>query len=190
MENTNSSFFFHNFAFYSADFYILDGLKDTVWPILSFKREKNGVVHEFSAGYEFQHYPFFGLQYHPEKLLYETNLDAELSGSAGLLNLRFAEMLKIEASKKKNDKFAKLPISQLPDHLKCTSLLGQNVLIFRYIIAYDCNNVIPQYYKESHFQELVGKDGVLLKIDGLETDETRAKNQKLDENPKPRGDEI
>ena len=61
LRSNDSAFFFHNFAFYSADYYVLDGLRDTVWPILSFKRTMNNMEHEFSAGFEFKHYPFFGL---------------------------------------------------------------------------------------------------------------------------------
>jgi hypothetical protein len=38
-----SAFFFHNFAFYSSDYYILDGLKNDVWPVLSFNRIINNI---------------------------------------------------------------------------------------------------------------------------------------------------
>ena len=60
LATNDSAFFFHNFAFYSADYYVLDGLKDDVWPILSFKRKMGNIEHEFSAGFEFKKYPFFG----------------------------------------------------------------------------------------------------------------------------------
>jgi anthranilate/para-aminobenzoate synthase component II len=36
----------------------------------------NNIEHEFSAGFEYKHYPFFGLQFHPEKIIAETYLDA------------------------------------------------------------------------------------------------------------------
>ncbi len=69
MEQYNSAFFFHNFAFYSADFFVLENLKNTVWPVLSFQRKVGETVHEFTAGFEFKKYPFFGNQFHPEKIL-------------------------------------------------------------------------------------------------------------------------
>lgn len=61
MESNNSAFFFHNFAFYSADFFVLENLKDKVWPILSFLRKDDDKIHKFTAGFEFKDYPFFGL---------------------------------------------------------------------------------------------------------------------------------
>lgn len=70
-------------------------------------------------------------------------MEAKLDPVVGPLNLRFAEILKKLASDKKKDTHKKLPISQLPEKFKCWSFMGQNVLLFRYIIAYDCKNVLP-----------------------------------------------
>lgn len=57
LATNKSAFFFHNFAFYSADFYVLDGLKEHIWPILSFIRKINNQVHKFSAAIEFKNFP-------------------------------------------------------------------------------------------------------------------------------------
>lgn len=110
MTQNQTAFFFHNFAFYSADYYVLEGLKNDVWPILSFKRKIDNIVHEFSAGFEFKKYPFFGFQFHPEKILQETYLNAQLSGTIAPLNLRFAEILRMMAQYKKYDTQSRLPI--------------------------------------------------------------------------------
>lgn len=63
---------------------------------------------------------------------------------------------------KKSDTKKKLPMSQYPDKFKCRSILGHNVLLFRYIIAYDCKNILPKLYKETHFMELFSKDGKII----------------------------
>ncbi len=62
----------------------------------------------------------------------------------------------------------------MPAHLRCVSFMGQNVLLFRYIIAYDCKNMIPKYYKETHFKELFNKDGKIIKVET----EDKIKNHK------------
>jgi hypothetical protein len=36
---------------------VLDGLKEHIWPILSFIRKINNQVHKFSAAIEFKNFP-------------------------------------------------------------------------------------------------------------------------------------
>ncbi len=62
----------------------------------------------------------------------------------------------------------------MPANFRCTPFMGQNVLLFKYIIAYDCKNVIPQQYKLSHFDEMFSKDGKIIRIDNDLNDTKKA----------------
>lgn len=65
----------------------------------------------------------------------------------------------------------------MPSKFKCTPFMGQNVLLFRYIIAYDCKNVIPLYYKKSHFKEMFNRDGKIIKLSGGQKEEDKIDNK-------------
>lgn len=52
----------------------------------------------------------------------------------------------------------------MPQSFRCQSFLGQNVLLFRYVIMYDCKNKILEKFEESHFEELFDKDGKIIHV--------------------------
>lgn len=75
-------------------------------------------------------------------MLFESYMSAELDETTGRLSLKFAELLKKIASEKKLDTKKKKPLKDLPDRFRCTSFLGHEILLFEYMIGYDCQGVL------------------------------------------------
>lgn len=150
MKTHKIAFFFHNFAFHSPEFEFYPKVAENYWPVLSFKKIKKGKTYFFSAGVESRKYPFIGFQFHPEKILYETYMNVELTEYGSLVNRKFISIATNWAKDKKNDTKKKKPVSELPDKFWCLSIFAQEILLFKYLYIYDCKHTIAKKYFQQH----------------------------------------
>ncbi|EDV40026.1 uncharacterized protein Dana_GF24165 [Drosophila ananassae] len=99
MVKENVTYHWHQFCYTEEDF-ARDLLNET-WRVISLNRDLNGV--EFISTMEHLKYPFYGVQFHPEKPLYEfTKTSIPHSAAAVISGQFFADFIVSEARKSPN----------------------------------------------------------------------------------------
>ncbi|XP_017098550.2 gamma-glutamyl hydrolase A [Drosophila bipectinata] len=99
MVRENVTYHWHQFCYTEEDF-AQDHLNET-WRVISLNRDLDGV--EFISTMEHLKYPFYGVQFHPEKPLYEfTKTSIPHTSAAVLSGQFFADFLVNEARKSPN----------------------------------------------------------------------------------------
>ena len=150
----NAAYFFHNYGVSLENFITDPEIYNKFMPVATFQVDNTKQPIDFVAAYEHRKYPFFGLQFHPEKILFETNpamknlVKNDLTSQLSTLYIDFiySELQNGAAGN---------PVPQ--DYIKkysCPRYPFIDLLIFHEVYVYDCLNFlnrnwtfIPAVYK-------------------------------------------
>lgn len=92
-ENGDNAYFFHNFGFSLEEFMSKKHLADNYYPVATYKRDPKKSPKQFVAIIEHKKYPFFALQFHPEKILFETKMHIDQTPMNVKMSKRFMDFI-------------------------------------------------------------------------------------------------
>ena len=145
-ENGNNAFFFHNFGISLEEFVTKKSLIENYYPVAIYKMDTNKKPFEFIGAIENKKYPIFALQFHPEKILYESHSSMRIIQTKD--NVKLSKLF-IEYIYKKLESGARG--ADIPQNIlkkfSCSRFLMKDAGIFSSAIIYDCNNLIKPLLK-------------------------------------------
>lgn len=139
-----SAYFFHNYGVSLDDFNSIPEISRNFMPVATFRVDSAKTPLDFIAAYEHRKYPFFGLQFHPEKILFETHPsmsnivrnDITTKLSTLFSNFVYSELVNGAAG---------VPLSaESIKKYSCNRYLFTDFTIFHEAYVYDCLNFLSR----------------------------------------------
>ena len=144
----SSAFFFHNYGM-SLDNFVADpGIYTDYVPVATFRMDTAKQPRDFVAAYEHRRYPFFGLQFHPEKILFETHPSMsklERNDVTTQLSALFVDFIYSELDTGAAGRAVPL------DHIQkysCPRYKFYDLMIFHEVFVYDCLDFLGRNWNE------------------------------------------
>ena len=145
-ENGNNAFFFHNFGISLGEFVIKQSLIENYYPVAIYKIDPEKKPYEFVGAIENKKYPIFALQFHPEKILYETSSSMHISQNQDNLSLSKLFVDYIYKKLESGARGAEIP-NDILRKFSCPRFLMKDAGIFSSAYIYDCKNLIKPLLK-------------------------------------------
>ncbi|KAH8256929.1 hypothetical protein KR038_000033 [Drosophila bunnanda] len=102
MVNENVTYHWHQFCYTEKDFE--EDLLNETWRVISLNHDWNGI--EFISTIEHVKYPFYGVQFHPEKPLYEFTKTSIPHTAASIISGQYFSDFLVSEARKSNQSFA------------------------------------------------------------------------------------
>ena len=150
----DTAYFFHNFGISLREFVRTPAVYKNYIPVAVFTVNTKKRPISFVAAYEHRRYPFFALQFHPEKILYESKTHSprlRRTKVAVRLSKLFASFILKEL--KEGGESINIP-NKLLKRYSCPRYLFKNLMIFKEAYVYDCLNWLKKHWKRSTLNKL------------------------------------
>ena len=147
-ETGNNAFFFHNYGVVLGDFVTNEKLINNYYPVAIFKMDETKMPYRFIAAIEHKRYPIFALQFHPEKILYETSPTMKITQTDENVKMSklFADFIYMQLEK--GAEGAEIPENILRK-FSCPRFLMKDAGIFSSAFIYDCDNIVKPILNEN-----------------------------------------
>ena len=148
-----NAFFFHNYGVPLGEFVVTEKLINNYFPVAIFKMDEKKKPYRFIAAIEHKKYPIFALQFHPEKILFETSPTMKITQTDEnvALSKLFADFIFMELEKGALGK--EIP-SEILRKFSCPRFVMKDAGIFSSAFIYDCDNLVKPILN----QELINVD--------------------------------